>query len=220
MGSMQHAAATFQGFHPEAVTFFRGLAADNSKAYWQSHRDAYEQHVREPLLALASTLEGAFGTPHVYRPYRDIRFSHDKRPYKEHMAVSFGGRGPSAAAGRYVQFDPSGLLIGAGAYMMAGEILTSYRRAVDDTNAGEALEHIVATLTDAGYGLEGEVMKRGPRDAAPDHPRSDLLKRKGLFVSRRVGLEPWVFEPEAADRIARVFADAEPLIAWLRLHLR
>lgn len=212
-------AETFQGFHEEAVAFFRGLAADNTKAYWLSHRGDYDQHVKAPMVALARTLEGAFGAAHVYRPYRDQRFTKDKTPYKLHAAVSFGGRGPTASAGRYLQFDATGLFAGAGAYMMTTEALRGYRRAIDDTNAGERLEAILEGLQANGYELHGEVMARGPRDVDPDHPRIELLKRKGLFVSQGFGLEPWVFEPQAADRIARVFADAEPLVAWLQAHL-
>ena len=216
---MAEPTETFQGFHPESVAFLRGLAADNSKAFWQAHRPEYEEHVRQPLMALAAALEGAFGTAHAYRPYRDLRFTKDKRPYKEHMALSFGGRGPWAVAGRYVQFDPSGLFVGAGAYRMEKEALAGYRRAVADPHMGEALQGIVDNLIAAGYALHGEVMARGPRDASPDQPRFELLRRKGLFVGKQFELEPWLFEATAADRIARVFADAEPLVAWLRAHL-
>jgi uncharacterized protein (DUF2461 family) len=65
------------GFPGEALIFFDGLEADNSKAYWTDHRETYERAVRAPMLALLGALELEFGEPHVSRPYRDIRFSKD-----------------------------------------------------------------------------------------------------------------------------------------------
>src|SRR5690606_28765497 len=75
--------APFTGFHPDGFEYFHDLHLDNSKAFWEVNRPRYEQHVREPLQALAAELSGTFGEAHIYRPYRDVRFSHDKRPYKE-----------------------------------------------------------------------------------------------------------------------------------------
>jgi uncharacterized protein (DUF2461 family) len=68
---------SFAGFPPEALSFYRGLAADNTKAYWDEHRDTYEDAVREPLELLLAELAPEFGPAKVFRPYRDTRFSKD-----------------------------------------------------------------------------------------------------------------------------------------------
>lgn len=209
----------FKGFHREAVRFFVGLARDNSKAYWQENRDLYEQHVRAPMETLARSLEGLFGSAHLYRPYRDLRFAKDKRPYKEQVAVSFGGRGPGATGGRYVHLDAGGLFVAAGAYRMEGAALAAYRRAVAADGPGEALRRIVRALELGGYEIHGEQLKRAPQGITADHPRAALLRRKGLAAVRTWGIEPWLFTPEAGDRIVRVLGDAEPLVAWLRTHV-
>jgi len=209
----------FQGFQREAVSFFEGLAADNSRAYWDAHRDVYERHVRAPMEALARSLEGLFGSAHLYRPYRDLRFTKDKRPYKEQVAVSFGGRGPRSVGGRHVHLDTSGLFVAAGAYRLEGDTLAAYRRAVAVDGPGEALRRIVAELEQAGYEIHGEQLKRSPQGFAADHPRVALLRRKGVAAVRSWRLEPWLFTPEAGDRIVRALAGAEPLVAWLRAHL-
>ena len=212
-------APPFQGFHPEAVTFFRELAADNSKAFFDAHRDVYDEHVRGPMAALERALSGMFGDGHLYRPNRDIRFSKDKRPYKLNAAVSFGGRGPRAVGGRHVHLDADGLFVAVGAYRMEGEVLARFRRAVADERAGRQLERIVAELTAKGYALHGQELKRAPRGFLPDQPRLALLRRKGLAAVRHWPLEPWLFRPEAGDRIMAVFADGEPLVGWLRRHV-
>jgi uncharacterized protein (TIGR02453 family) len=212
-------APPFQGFHPEAVTFFRELAVDNSKAFFDAHRAIYDEHVRAPMVALEQSLAGMFGGGHLYRPNRDIRFSKDKRPYKLNAAVSFGGRGPRAVGGRHVHFDAGGMFVAAGAYRMEGDVLAGFRRAVADERAGRQLERVVDELAAKGYEIAGEALKRAPRGFEADHPRVSLLKRKGLAAVRRWPLEPWMFTPEALDRILNVFADGEPLVGWLRRHV-
>jgi len=211
--------AAFQGFHREAIAFFEGLAADNSRAYWEAHRDVYESHVRAPMEALAGSLEGLFGSAHLYRPYRDLRFTKDKRPYKENAAVSFGGRGPRAAAGRHVHLDAGGIFVAAGAYRLEGETLAAYRRAAAAPRPGEALRRVLDELKAQGYEIHGEQLKRAPQGVAPDHPRAGLLRRKGVAAVRTWSVEPWLFTPEAGDRIVRALADAEPLVAWLQSHV-
>ena len=70
----------FHGWKVEALEFFEGLEADNSKAYWQRHKDVYDTIVRAPMEELLAELEPEFGEGRIFRPYRDIRFSRDKSP--------------------------------------------------------------------------------------------------------------------------------------------
>lgn len=209
----------FTGFHSDGFKYFRDLHLDNSKAFWEINRHRYEEHVKAPLQSLAAELSGTFGQAHLYRPYRDVRFSHDKRPYKERAAVSFGGRGPSAVGGQYLQIAAEGLFVGVGSYIMLPEQLATYRRAVADDGHGSQLESIVESLTAAGYSIEGDALKRTPRGFAADHPRVELLKRKGIFASSFWPAEEWMFHETALERVASTFAGAEPLATWLRARL-
>lgn len=209
----------FAGLHPEGFRFFAELHLDNSKAFWEANKQRYEEHVRAPLLALAGELEGTFGEAHLYRPYRDLRFSKDKRPYKERAAVSFGGRGPSAVGGQYLQIGAEGLFLGVGSYQMTPEHLAAYRRAVQDERLGSELAAIVGRLEASGYGIHGDALKRAPRGVDPEHPRVELLKRKGLFASAHHEPGEWMYQPTVLERIVKVFADAEPLSKWLRERL-
>jgi uncharacterized protein (DUF2461 family) len=111
------------------------------------------------------------------------------------------------------------MFVAAGAYRMEGDVLAGFRRAVADERAGRQLERVVDELAAKGYEIAGEALKRAPRGFEADHPRVSLLKRKGLAAVRRWPLEPWMFTPEALDRILNVFADGEPLVGWLRRHV-
>ncbi|GAC1327833.1 MAG: hypothetical protein NVSMB13_14450 [Mycobacteriales bacterium] len=71
---------SFAGFPEEALEFYVGLEADNSKAYWTDHKAAYDAFVHAPMTALLLAVGPEFGEPKFFRPYRDVRFSADKTP--------------------------------------------------------------------------------------------------------------------------------------------
>ncbi len=100
---------SFEGFPEEALLFYQGLEADNTKAYWTDHRAVYDRAVKAPLEGLLADLAPEFGTAKVFRPYRDVRFSKDKTPYKTHAAAVVEGDGSL-----YVQLGADGLYVGGG----------------------------------------------------------------------------------------------------------
>lgn len=80
----------FRGWPAEALEFYEGLEADNSKAYWTAHKDVYETVVLSPMKAIPAALAPEFGDGKVLRPNRDVRFSTDKSPYKTHIGSIIG----------------------------------------------------------------------------------------------------------------------------------
>ncbi len=199
---------TFAGFGEGAVEFFDGLEADNSKAYWTDHRTVYEADVLAPMRALLTDLEPEFGPGKVFRPYRDMRFSADKTPYKTHCGATVGPY--------YVQVGPDGLLAAGGYYQMAPDQVARFRTAVDDDRRGAALEKRLARL-DAEIG--GETLKTRPRGVDPDHRRLHLMRRKGLFASRRWEPDDVLHEPGTAERVVTAWRAFTPLADWLADHV-
>ena len=108
-------AVPFKGWPERALLFYEGLEADNTKAYWHDHKVVYERDVKAPMEALLAELKDEFGETHLFRPYRDTRFSHDKSPYKTAIAAGVGEG--------YVQLSADGLLCGAGTYTMSSDQL-------------------------------------------------------------------------------------------------
>ena len=129
----------FSGWPEEALDFYDGLAADNSKSYWTEHKAVYEDKILRPMTELTEELAAEFGEPKIFRPYRDVRFSRDKSPYKTHIGAVIGGRG-------YVQLSAEGLGAGAGMWQMSPEQLARYRAAVADDIPGGELEQIIARI--------------------------------------------------------------------------
>ena len=83
-------AERFTGIPAEAFEFYDRLAVDNTRTWWQANRGDYERFVREPLTHLVDELADEFGTPKLFRPYRDARFSKDKTPIKDHQGAVVG----------------------------------------------------------------------------------------------------------------------------------
>ena len=201
----------FTGFGEDAVEFYDGLVADNSKPYWTDRRAVYESHVRQPMQALLDDLAAEFGAGKIFRPYRDVRFAKDKRPYKDHCGATAGEF--------YVQVGPEGLLAAGGYYAMAPDQLTRYRTAVDDARRGEDLAGRVAALEAAGVTIAGETLRTRPRGVDPDHPRLDLLRHKGLYGWRSWPPDDGLHEPTARDRVAQTWRTVTPLVEWLADHV-
>jgi uncharacterized protein (TIGR02453 family) len=205
------AGRRFTGFSPSAVEFYRGLALDNSKSYWQANRAIYDDAVKGPLVALTDELAPEFGTFHLFRPHRDVRFSADKSPYKHHQgAVTEGECGEAY----YVHVSADGLFVASGYYQMARDQLERFREAIDDDRRGVELERIVDELG-RRYEIGGEALKTAPRGYPRDHPRVRLLRHKGLTAAKQFGTPAWLATRRAATKIAETWRGIAPLNEWL-----
>ena len=184
------------------------MEADNSKVYWQDHKATYEQQVRGPMEELLAELADEFGPGKLFRPYRDVRFSADKTPYKTNCAATIG-RG-------YVSFSADGLSVGGGLYMPDAATLQRYRTAVDRDKSGGQLAEIVAALHKAGYQtMAHEVLKTVPRGFDKDHPRIDLLRHKGIAMMKSWPVGAWLGTAKAKDRVVSTLRAGVPLNDWL-----
>lgn len=203
---------TFTGWPAEAVEFYEGLEADNSKVYWQQHKDIYEQCVRAPMEQLLAELADEFGAGKLFRPYRDVRFSADKSPYKTNCAATLG-RG-------YISFSAEGLSVGGGLYMPDAPTLQRYRTAVDRENSGAQLADIVAELHRSGYQtMAHEVLKTAPKGFPKDHPRIELLRHKGIAMMKEWPVGAWLGTGKAKDRVVGTLRAGVPLNEWLTLYV-
>src|SRR2546430_5350009 len=136
-------------FSSAALRFLQGLARNNAKPWFESHRQDYELQVRDPMRALIEEMRARFarfapeitGDPKrsMFRIYRDVRFSRDKSPYKTHAACWFNHRRASArvgseaeegSAGFYFHLPPGASFVGAGIWMPPRPSLARLRDAI------------------------------------------------------------------------------------------
>ena len=92
-------ATEFNGFPKDFFIFFRELKENNERAWFEANKHRFRDHVQAPMSAfieamaprLAKVSKHFTADPRpnggsMFRIYRDVRFSKDKRPYKEHAA--------------------------------------------------------------------------------------------------------------------------------------
>jgi uncharacterized protein (TIGR02453 family) len=207
---------TFAGFPAEAFGFYRRLEADNSRTFWDAHKDDYKRLVREPVMALTGELEAEFGPAAVFRPYRDTRFSADKSPYKTHQGA-FVERVPGL--GFYIEVSADGMLASGGFHSHAPDQVERYRRAVDAARSGTALAALVGGLAEDGLSIGGDRLKTRPRGVPEGHPRLDLLRHRSLTASRDWPPGPPLHGRDALDLVRQTWRQLVPLCDWLCEHV-
>jgi uncharacterized protein (TIGR02453 family) len=208
---------SFEGFPDEGLVFYEGLEADNTKTYWTRHKGAYEEHVRAPLQALLEELAPEFGPAKVFRPYRDVRFSHDKTPYKTHQGAVID---PHSAGAWYVQISADGLMVAGGSWRLESDQVARYRRAVADAVQGPRLEAEVGRLAAAGWAIEGEQLSRVPTGYSADAERLELLRHKSLHATRRWVPADWLHDRRALEEVRSAWRDLGALNMWLADNVR
>lgn len=127
----------------ELLDYYVQLAQNNEKTWFDAHRTEYEES-QEMMKQLAEELiqgvkqfdprcEGLSPKDCLYRIYRDIRFSKDKRPYKDwHGIYVCPGGKKSGMAGYYIHLEPAHnvFFVCAGLYNPTKEVLQSVREQI------------------------------------------------------------------------------------------
>jgi uncharacterized protein (TIGR02453 family) len=205
----------FSGLSPDAPAFFRELAADNTKAWWSANQDRYLEHVRKPFEALAAELEPEFGDVKIFRPYRDVRFSADKTPYK--LQIGMVTRSQTA---HYLQLSEIGLLLGGGVYDAPPAALARFREIVDSPRLAVELQSVLAEAAASGFApMSDGALRTAPRGYAVDHPRIDLLRLTRLAIGRHDALADWMWTPDALDIVSDGWRTVSTWCEWLAANL-
>ncbi|MBT8492527.1 MAG: DUF2461 domain-containing protein [Deltaproteobacteria bacterium] len=209
----------------ELFAFLEELAVFNNREWFQANKPRYQQHVKAPLLSftrdfqapLARISKQFVADPRpvggsMFRIYRDVRFSKDKRPYKTHASLQFRHRvGKDVhAPGFYLHLEPGSCFCGGGIYRPDGETVRAIRRGIIERPT--AWKRIAGD--DKPWRFGGDALKRAPRGVDPEHPLLGDLRRKD-FIAIFDFDDEQVLQPEFADNLASVFSSMAPLLRFL-----
>ena len=205
----------FSGFDRDVLAFYAELRADNAKEWWTANKARYERNVHEPMLRLAADLEDEFGEMKIFRPYRDVRFSADKSPYKLHIGMVTRER-----PAHYLHLSEEGLLSGGGIYDVPPAALARFRDLVDDEASARSLESLLDALEARDFGLStDDSLRSAPRGYPADHPRVELLRLKRLAVRREDPPAEWMWGPGAGEVIRERWRAVSEWCGWLESHI-
>ena len=210
------APEAFGGFRRAAFEWFSELERDNSKRFFEAHRDAYERDVRGPLEIMLEELTNEFdGRVKMFRQHRDIRFSKDKSPYKTATYGLIADR-PGSDAGLYAQLTAAGLFAGTGYYRLSPDQLERYRERAAG-RAGAGLERMLNRLVADGFTLMGDELRTVPRGYPRDHPRAAVLRRRAVAGGRRLKAPKGrgISRDRALAHVRETWRALVPLNRWL-----
>lgn len=225
-------------FTPASLQFLRGLKRNNRKPWFESHREDYESHVRQPMsdlvtemdIRLARIAPELMGDPRrsMFRIHRDVRFSSDKSPYKTHAACWFfhadgsskvGREAHGGGAGLYFHLEPGASLAGGGIWMPPRPALQRIRTAI--TRDARGFERVVTApaLRKRMGGLDRESMlKRLPRGFDEDAPGAEWLRYQSFTLGRSL-TDAQVTSARLTATLAADFELLVPLVRWLNAAL-
>ena len=222
---MPEALGGFAGFPPAALEFFAGLREHNDPAWFKPRKAIYDSAVLAPFRALIRALSAALdavglplsGDPEraIFRIYRDVRFSADKRLYKTHAGAvltrSGGKRDPGLL---YIHLAPGESMTAAGFWHPEPALLTRLRHAIlEDPDAFLALTGQLAGL---GYALSSDAqLSRPPRgfEAAKGTPVADYVCWKS-FTTHAALSDADMQSPTLVGRIVDFALATRPLLDW------
>jgi uncharacterized protein (TIGR02453 family) len=221
----------FEGFSKDFFKFFRELAKNNERAWFEANKERYRAEVIAPLSDFIAALAPRLAkiSPHfradprpnggsMFRIHRDVRFAKDKSPYKTHAAAHFRhDRAKDAhAPGFYLHLAPKEVMFGGGVWMADPPALAKIRTAIaEDAKAWEkakSAKSVVATF--GGLSQRGDALTRPPKGFDAAHPMIEDIKRKSFFVIHESS-EAEAASPAFVSAVAKAYADASPVMRFL-----
>ena len=214
-------------FTQEYLDFFANLRENNSKAFFDENRKHYEEFVKKPFKNFVSELlvktqeidsDIVMETKNaIFRINRDIRFSHDKTPYKSYMSAGFAKEGrKSDYAGFYIAISNKSIYIGGGSWGMNKSAVNAVRNEIS-YNTEEFLKIIQNKEFRKIYGgLKGESMKRIPKDYKDTFEIAPDIARKSFHYMQEYQTPEIILEDDFMDYVLSHYKIAMPLNRFMK----
>ena len=211
----------------EILDFLRELACNNNRDWFNAHKDWYKRcHEKveaftalglEQMKELDPELAGLQPKDCIWRIYRDVRFSHDKRPFKVWFgifAAAKGGR-KSDRGGYYIHLEPNRCMFGGGIWCPNKDLLHALRKEVMANY--EEVEEIFSNPMTNKYFQDfdtDQMLKKVPQGFPADFEHADWLKRKAYTFSTPLSDEE-VCATDFIDKVMEISQAAKPINDFL-----
>lgn len=150
----------------------------------------------------------------VFRIYRDVRFSKNKLPYKNHFSVGFSRTKPMLRGGMYLHIENGASFVGGGFWEPNSEDLLRIRKELE-LDASDLREIIAdATFKKMFKTLEGEELKTAPKNFDKTHPDIDLIRKKQYLLTRKFTNKE-VMSPNFKEEVIATFAAMRPFFNYM-----
>lgn len=199
--------------------FLHQLKENNNREWFASNKKAFqveEQHAKAFFMAVYADLEKIdnLDKMQVFRIYRDVRFSKDKSPYKNHFSVGFNRSKPLLRGGMYLHIEDNASFVGGGFWEPNAPDLFRIRKEIE-VDASE-LRAIISEENFQKYfkTLQGEELKTAPKGFDKTHPAIDLLRKKQFLLTRRFSNDE-VLSANFKDEVIASFKAMRPFFDYM-----
>ena len=204
---------------PSTLKFLKDLEKNNNREWFLSQKARYEaatsnmkeivDEVRKGLNKKDLISEGK-----IFRIYRDVRFSKDKTPYKDHFGIHFKRASKERRGGYYLHIQPGGTFAGGGFWEPEPADLKRIRDefAFDD----KPIRKILAAKTFAAYfgAIDGEELKTAPSGYDRNGPAIDLIRKKQFTIGRQFK-DKDVQDPGFVKEVVKTFEAMRPFFDYM-----
>ncbi len=173
----------------KALEFLKQLEKNNTREWFAAHKAEYETVAKENKALfnrIHAGLQEHDQVPaiHMYRIYRDVRFSKDQTPYKNHFGVGYSRLKPMLRGGYYIHLEPGNSFVGGGFWGPDAKDLLRIRKEFEISTA--EIEKITSDKTFIKYfkEIKGDAVKTVPRGFDKNHPAIGLIRKKQYVVMR------------------------------------
>lgn len=203
-----------------AFNFLKQIQKNNNRVWFSEHKTEYDSVVKENksfFEQVYSELQeyDSLSGIHIFRIYKDVRFSKDKTPYKNNFGAGFSRTKPMLRGGYYIHLEPDNSFVGGGFWNPESGDLLRIRKEFesDDTE----IRKITSDKTFIKYfgELRGEDgVKTAPKGFDKNHPAIDLIKKKQYVVMRKFS-DKEVFSEDFQKEVIATFLAMRPFFDYM-----
>jgi uncharacterized protein (TIGR02453 family) len=214
------------------LTFFKELSQNNNKPWFEKNKPHYEAahadflQFIEKLLQEIRKVDSIYEKDikkYVHRIYRDVRFSKDKAPYKDHVSGLIDRAPNNEKCPFYIYVQGGGSFIGGGVYQPDPKLLAKVRQEID-YNGSEFNKIIKKKSFLNTFGpLDGtplfnkvtlDKLARPPKGYTPDNPNIELIKLKQYIIHKHFD-DDVVCSKNFVKEVAATYKEALPFFNFL-----
>jgi uncharacterized protein (TIGR02453 family) len=204
--------------NPSVFEFLSNLQQNNNREWFADNKTAYEKAKDEAYTFFESVANelmkiDEFSKFKMYRIYRDVRFSTDKSPYKNHFGGIFMRLQPHNRGSFYVHLEPGNTFIGGGFWNPNKEDLQRIRQGIEIENDLEIILNEPKLKKEFG-GLFGESLKTAPKGFDKEHSRIDLIRYKQFLLKKDFDNKT-VFSPTFKEQVVDGYTTMQPFFLYL-----
>ncbi|WP_320814791.1 DUF2461 domain-containing protein [Flavobacterium sp.] len=201
------------------LDFLQKLQENNNREWFAENKKTFDDEQKKVKVffnKVGESLGKSDGIERIqiFRIYRDVRFSKNKTPYKNHFSAGFTRTKPMLRGGYYLHIEPGASFVGGGFWEPNKDDLLRIRKeiALDATE----LRTIINQPTFKKYfeTLEGEELKTAPRDFEKTHPNIDLIRKKQFLVVRKF-TDKEVLDSNFEEEILNSFKAMRPFFNYM-----